>query len=488
MKKRILALLLAVLSLCSLLAVGASAVDSNLNVLLMNAEAYRKNVIVLDFDTYLDSNAVIPFGITLIVPANKKLTIAKNVKLNVLGQIIVFGEFVAEEGSIENPANIIRGGDTPSYPGFSPLTYTCTFCGQTHAIGTACPIKSGSYYCPVCQMAHPAGYTCYYYGRYFGYQTYYCQYCDQYHPVTYYCEKYEQGSFTYCKDCKAFHVTGAICGPLASPTKYYYDKDCGHYHKVGEEVNHGTIFCPTCRCYHAAGEQCHIQSFYSYVFCPICKTYHIDGIHVLPYCETCKTYHAEGQHVQNYCPICGTCHAEGQHVKTYCSICKTYHIPGQHTAIVTPVNPYTPYIPYNPYQPVTPIIPGNNTGNIFDATDFGRTFEETVSVLTSRGLSTDGLKLEATFGGISKLSTQDFLYIVYATLLNSGKITAAPSDSPVLKNYVNRAHISNIGDYKSAFVFFATVINDYSINPRSEVPLTLANNILAFVNRVTYKR
>ena len=481
MKKRILAIMLAVMMVIAILPVSVSANAADDLAAQLKAMSNAQTV-TLDVNTVLASDLTIPYGVTLIVPEKLKLTV--NATLTVKGYVLVYGSISCDiqDGKILYPDHvIIMRGTTESTP---LATYSCPFCGEVHENGTACPQLNGSYYCLYCKTVHPAGYVCRNYSRYQGYNTYYCQYCDKYHPINYFCPDYEFGSFRYCKTCDAYHIAGAVCGPLASPTKYYYDPDCGHFHVEGETVTHAhAVWCAKCGNYHAAGEDCVAHPTYgNFVYCALCNAYHIEGQHIYSYCSTCGTYHETGKHTLTWCTICKTYHAQGQHTMTFCPICGTYYANGTtHTHTVAPT-----FVPYTSYVTpgLTPYISSTNKTplalNVFDTSNVS--YSQLSSALKALGLPTGDT--DVTYDGVRNLKNQDVYYIVYAALLKGGKINPIADDAIILSRFANAARISNIGAYKSALAFFAYsgVITNYSIDPRAAVAPGTATALINFAS------
>ncbi len=474
MKKRLLALVLTLLTALAVFPLTASAAPAKtFEELLASAE----KTLTLDVNTTIASDAVIPAGLTVVVPKNLKLHIASEV--TVRGYILVYGTITCDfkTGKILYPDHVIimNAGGLPS-----PLaTYSCPFCGDLHDAGTSCPFMNGSYYCPFCKNVHAAGFVCNAYGKYHGYASYYCQFCDKYHPEGYECPKNANGSFTYCETCKAYHISGAVCGPLASPTKYYYDKTCGHFHPEGAEVTHATeTWCPWCCNYHPAGTVCPTGAslpYYDFVYCALCGAFHVAGQHVYPYCETCGTYHPSGKHTLSWCPICKAYHANGQHTLIFCAVCGEYYAPGTAHTHTTPLKPFVPYQGLVPYtvSGKTAVVP-----QVFDTPNIS--YDQVATALRALNLKTT--KTDISYDGVRNLKNQDLYYIVYSALLESGKINAVADDAAILSRFVNRNRIANIGAYKSALAFFAYAgqITDWSMNPRAAVPSGVAGGLINF--------
>ncbi len=539
MKKRLFAIALAVLMLVAALPLSASALTSDLTVLINNAEAKGSATVLLEYDTVLYLEDTIPEGLSIIVPEGKTLTVYG--KLTVNGSLVVRG-YLDNRGTIVNEDKVLVHSGNGEYD--SLTTYTCHFCGKQHNIGTTCPVVHhpfGSYYCPICCESHAAGYICYYYNLYYGSPNangyyycyscknfhangyncgvynpnvnyYFCTYCNLYHSngytcsyyypnMNYYychnCEQYHAKGYVctqvgnhieyeYCKDCDAYHLKGVECGLLASPTKYEFVEECGHYHKVGETISHPTYgYCANCGYYHYSDAGCVTNPYYKY--CYICGKYHAPDQHThYNYCYTCGKYHADGQHSNyHYCSLCDKYHADGQHSNYgYCYICGRYYS-GNHEHNNTHV--YCAlcckYHAPNLHAVVKPTVPSYSTSATINFASAAKvTLSDITANLATAGLSTKALGFERTFGDVSTLNAQDFYYIVYATLLNAGEISQVSDESDILSHFYYKNRIANISEYKSAIAYFTSVgvINNYSMNPRQPISTEDAKAALQF--------
>jgi len=502
MKKRLFSVLFAVLMLVAALPLSASALTSDLTVLLNNAEANGTKTILLEYDAVLNYEDAIPEGLTVIVPEGKTLTVYG--KLTVNGSLIVRG-YLNNKGSIVNEDKVLVHSGNGEY---DPLdTYTCSFCGKQHTVGKVCPFVNypfvnypfASYYCPTCEETHEAGYICYFYNFYYGNpytNSYYCYACKNYHvpgngcggyiqPNWFYCtncEKYhvtgyvctEPGNdieYEYCKSCAAYHLKGVDCGLLASPTKYQYVEECGHYHKVGEAISHPTYnYCIDCGYCHDFHIGC-ITDPYNKNYCYSCGYFHAEGQHAnYHYCSLCKKYHFDGQHSNyTYCYLCERYYAGSHDHKStdiYCNFCRKYHAPNLHTHFV----------------PSIPSYNINSNVSVNFASPAKVTLSDITASLAAVGLSTKALGFERTFGDLSALNAQDFYYIVYATLLNAGEISQVSDETAILNRFYNKNRIANISEYKSAIAYFASVgvINNFSMNPRQPISTDEAKMALQY--------